>query len=158
MPRRSAGLLLYRRAQQLELLLVHPGGPWWARRDAGAWSIPKGELRAGEDPLQVAERELTEELGRPAPGGERVDLGEIRQAGGKLVRAWAVEGDFDTTTVHSNELVLHWPPRSGTLRSFPEVDRAEWVTPEEARRRLVPAQVELLQRLLSHLGGQPTAP
>lgn len=140
------------------MLLVHPGGPWWAARDAGAWSIPKGEVDGDEDPLQAAEREFAEELGSPPPGGERVELGEVRQAGGKLVRAWAVQGDLDTATVHSNEMVLRWPPRSATLRTFPEVDRAEWVTPEEARRRLVPAQVELLERLLRHLAGGPVPP
>ena len=130
---------------------MHPGGPVWARRDLGAWSIPKGEHDEHEDPLEAARREYEEELGSPPPVGEPVELGEIRQKSGKLVRAWGLLGDLDTTTVHSNTFELEWPPRSGTVRSFPEVDRAEWFALPEARRRLIPAQAPLLERLAEAL-------
>jgi predicted NUDIX family NTP pyrophosphohydrolase len=148
MPRRSAGIALYRRSQpELEVLLVHPGGPLWARRDAGVWSIPKGEYEDGEDPAAAARREFAEELGSPVPEGELIDLGEVKQRSGKLVRAWALAGDLDATTITSNTFALEWPPRSGRTREFPEVDRAEWFTLEEARARINPAQVPLLDRL-----------
>jgi predicted NUDIX family NTP pyrophosphohydrolase len=148
MPRRSAGIALYRRSQpELEVLLVHPGGPLWARRDAGVWSIPKGEYEDGEDPAAAARREFAEELGSPVPEGELIDLGEVKQRSGKLVRAWAVAGDLDATTITSNTFALEWPPRSGRTREFPEVDRADWFTLEEARARVNPAQVPLLDRL-----------
>ena len=124
---RSAGLLLYRQpAGELEVLLVHPGGPLWARRDLGAWSIPKGEYGPEEDPLTAARREFLEELGSPPPDGELLDLGEIRQRSGKLVRAWALAADFDATRIKSNLFSMQWPPRSGQMREFPEVDRAQW--------------------------------
>lgn len=163
MARLSAGLLLYRRPatraderapadDAVEVLLVHPGGPFWARRDDGAWSIPKGELDQGEDPLAAAEREVTEELGMPVPPGPRRDLGEIVQRGGKRVHAWAVEGDVDPATVQGNHFELEWPPRSGRVQSFPEVDRAAWFTLSSARRKILPAQTELLDRLAA-LGG-----
>jgi predicted NUDIX family NTP pyrophosphohydrolase len=148
MPRRSAGIALYRRSEPgLEILLVHPGGPLWARRDAGVWSIPKGEYEDGEDPAAAARREFAEELGSPVPEGELIDLGEVKQRSGKLVRAWALGGDLDATTITSNTFALEWPPRSGRTREFPEVDRAEWFTLEEARERINPAQVPLLDRL-----------
>jgi predicted NUDIX family NTP pyrophosphohydrolase len=148
MPRRSAGIALYRRSEPgLEVLLVHPGGPLWARRDAGVWSIPKGEYEDGEDPAVAARREFAEELGSPVPEGELIDLGEVKQRSGKLVRAWALPGDLDATTITSNTFALEWPPRSGRTREFPEVDRAEWFTLEEARERINPAQVPLLDRL-----------
>jgi predicted NUDIX family NTP pyrophosphohydrolase len=148
-PVRSAGIVLYRRYgdRRPEVLLVHPGGPIWARRDLGAWSIPKGEYADDEDPLVAARREYEEEIGTAPPDGEPIELGEIRQTSGKLVRAWALAGDLDTTTVHSNTFELEWPPRSGTIGSYPEVDRAEWFALPEARRRLIPAQVPLLERL-----------
>jgi predicted NUDIX family NTP pyrophosphohydrolase len=148
-PKMSAGLLLYRDsvAGGLEVLLVHPGGPFWARKDAGAWSIPKGELDEGEDPAERAEEEFAEELGRPAPAGRRLDLGEIRQAGGKRVRAWAVHGDLDARATSSNTFDMEWPPRSGEFRSFPEVDKAEWFSLEDARTKLLAGQVPLLERL-----------
>jgi predicted NUDIX family NTP pyrophosphohydrolase len=144
----SAGILLYRRREdELEVLLVHPGGPFWARRDAGAWSIPKGEYAPDEEPLAAARREFEEELGIGPPEGPVLDLGEIRQRGGKLVRAWALEGDLDASAVSSNTLELEWPPRSGRLIQVPEVDRAEWLTLERAREKINPAQAELLDRL-----------
>ena len=153
MPRRSAGILLYRRRQgALEVLLVHPGGPAWANRDAGAWSIPKGEYGDGEAPRAVALREFEEETGQPPPDGELVALGEIRQRGGKLVTAWATSGDLDPEQVTSNTFKMQWPPRSGQWRTFPEVDRAGWFDPATAREKLLPAQAELVDRLLAVLG------
>lgn len=146
--RRSAGILLYRRRPQaLEVLLVHPGGPFWARRDRGAWSVPKGEYLADEEPLAAARREFAEELGVAPPEGPVVDLGEVRQRGGKHVRAWGLEGEVDVSAVHSNTFELEWPARSGSFIQVPEVDRAEWFGLEEARRRINVAQVELLDRL-----------
>jgi predicted NUDIX family NTP pyrophosphohydrolase len=145
---RSAGLLLYRQIDGgLEVLLVHPGGPIWARRDAGAWSAPKGEYAAGEAPLSAARREFEEELGVAPPDGPVEDLGEVRQKSGKVVRAWALPGELDAGAVHSNTFSMEWPPRSGKLQEFPEVDRAQWFTVDEARRRINRAQVELLDRL-----------
>ena len=130
MPKRSAGILLYERAgADLMVLLVHPGGPFWARKDAGAWSIPKGEYAQGEDALAVAVREFEEETGM-RPAGEFRALGEVTQSGGKMVAAWAVEGDFDPAALKSNRFELEWPPRSGRMQSFPEVDRAEWFDAE----------------------------
>jgi predicted NUDIX family NTP pyrophosphohydrolase len=155
--RRSAGLLLYRRAAPgLQVLLVHPGGPLWARRDLGAWSIPKGEYADDEDPLAAARREFEEELGSPPPGpvsaAGLLDLGEIRQKSGKLVHAWALPGDLDLAGISSNTFAMEWPPRSGQLKEFPEVDRAQWFDPDEARAKLNPAQVALLERLQEALG------
>jgi predicted NUDIX family NTP pyrophosphohydrolase len=145
---RSAGILLHRcRGKRLEVLLVHPGGPFWARRDLGAWSIPKGEYEGDEDPLVAARREFQEELGVAPPDGPTLDLGEIRQKGGKLVCAWALDGDLDAAAVVSNTFPLQWPPRSGKWIEVPEVDCAEWFTLEEARQRINPAQVALLDRL-----------
>jgi len=153
MARRSAGLVLYRRRDgAVELLLVHPGGPLWARRDAGAWSIPKGEVGEGEDPRGVALREFEEETGHPPPRGELVALGEVRQRGGKLVTAWAAAGDLDPAAITSNTFTLEWPPRSGRRRQFPEVDRAGWFDPATAREKLLAAQAELVDRLLAALG------
>jgi predicted NUDIX family NTP pyrophosphohydrolase len=153
MARRSAGLLLYRRRDgAVELLLVHPGGPLWARRDAGAWSIPKGEVGEGEDPRAVALREFEEETGQPPPQGELVALGEVRQRGGKLVTAWAAAGDLDPAAITSNTFTLEWTPRSGRRREFPEVDRAGWFDPATARDKLLAAQAELVDRLLAALG------
>jgi predicted NUDIX family NTP pyrophosphohydrolase len=146
--RRSAGIVLYRRAGgTLEVLLVHPGGPFWANRDAGAWSIPKGEHADDEAPLLAARREFAEELGVQPPDGEAADLGEVRQKSGKVVRAWAVAGDLDTTAVTSNTFTIQWPPRSGRMREFPEVDRAQWFGLAHAREKINPAQAALLERL-----------
>lgn len=147
MPKQSAGLLVFRRREDaLEVLLVHPGGPFWSKRDLGAWSIPKGEPDAGEDPLAAARREVEEETGLRA-AGPFVALGAVRQRGGKEVRAWATPGDFDPAALRSGEFELEWPPRSGQRRRFPEVDRAAWFGLEEARRRILPAQAPLLDRL-----------
>jgi predicted NUDIX family NTP pyrophosphohydrolase len=153
-PKVSAGLLVYRPGPGggIEVLLVHPGGPFWARKDAGAWSIPKGEYDEGDDPAARAEAEFVEELGSPAPSGPRLDLGEVRQAGGKRVRAWAVAGDLDARAATSNTFEMEWPPRSGEHRSFPEVDRAEWFSVEQARTKLLAGQLPLLDRLESITG------
>jgi predicted NUDIX family NTP pyrophosphohydrolase len=149
----SAGILLYRRAGgTVEVLLVHPGGPYWARRDLGAWSIPKGEHGDEEEALAAARREFEEETGSAPAAGELVDLGSVRQKAGKVVRAWGLEGDLDPATIRSNTFALEWPPRSGRVREFPEVDRAEWFGAGEARERINPAQAEFLDRLLAHLG------
>ena len=153
MPRRSAGILLYRRHQgALEVLLVHPGGPMWVNRDAGAWSIPKGEYSDDEDPQAVALREFQEETGQPPPTGDLVALGEIRQKGGKVVTAWAAPGDLDPEAITSNTFKLQWPPNSGRWRTVPEVDRAGWFDPSTAKDKLLAAQAELVDRLLVVLG------
>jgi predicted NUDIX family NTP pyrophosphohydrolase len=146
--RRSAGIVLHRRRDgELEVLLVHPGGPAWARRDLGAWSIPKGEYEPDEEPLTAARREFKEELGTAAPDGEAVDLGEIRQKSGKQVRAFALAGDLDVGVVRSNTFPFEWPPRSGKMIEIPEVDRAEWFSVPVAREKINPAQAALLGRL-----------
>jgi len=150
----SAGVLLFRDPAAPEFLLAHPGGPFWARKDLGAWTIPKGEPDPGEEPQQCALRELGEELGPAAPTldpAELIELGSIRQKGGKVVRAWGAEADFDPAALDSNSFELEWPPRSGTRSEFPEVDRAEWFDPDEARRRILPAQAPLVDRLLEAL-------
>lgn len=147
--RRSAGILLYRRGADgdREVLLVHPGGPFWTRKDLGAWSIPKGEHGDEEDPQACALRELEEETGVALDAGGLMDLGEVRQRGGKVVRAWACEGDLDVTRLVSNTFTMEWPPRSGRQQEFPEVDRAAWFEVDEARRRINPAQAAFLDRL-----------
>jgi predicted NUDIX family NTP pyrophosphohydrolase len=145
---RSAGILLFReRNGAVEVLLVHPGGPAWAKRDLGAWSIPKGEYLADEDPLVAARREFQEELGVPAPSGEVHELGEVRQRSGKRVVAWALRGDMDVSNITSNTFMFEWPPRSGRKIEIPEVDRAEWFPIEVARDKINPGQVPLLDRL-----------
>lgn len=152
--RRAAGLILYRHGRAgLEVLLAHPGGPIFARRDAGHWSIPKGEPD-GDEPLEaVALREFAEETGHAPPAGERLALGSIRQRGGKVVHAWAVEGDLDPAAAHSNTFELTWPPGSGTVVVVPEIDRVEWFGLDEARRRIKEAQIPLLDRLEAMLAG-----
>lgn len=151
----SAGLLLYRRhGGALEVLLVHPGGPFFQRRDLGAWSLPKGEVGPGEDPQAAARRELAEETGLSAPGVGLRDLGEVRQRGGKRVRAWAFEGDCDPGALRSNHFELEWPPRSGRVRQFPEVDRAAFFALAEARERINPAQAAFLDRLAAALDSE----
>ena len=153
MARQSAGLLVFRRAEgRLELLLAHPGGPFFQRKDLGVWTIPKGEYEEDEPPEAAAEREFAEEVGLVAPDGVWLDLGEVRQASGKRVRAFAVEGDLDTTGAVSNLFEMEWPPGSGTRGEYPEVDRVEWFEPEEARRRLNPAQVAFVDRLTTLTG------
>lgn len=152
MPERSAGILLYRRGGEgLEVFLVHPGGPFWAKKDEGAWSIPKGLLDAGEDPESAARREFAEEVGE-LPQGPLAPLGEFRQRSGKVLVAFALEGDFDPSRLVSNTFEMEWPPRSGRRARFPEVDRGEWFTAAEAVRRINPGQapaIEALVRLLS---------
>jgi predicted NUDIX family NTP pyrophosphohydrolase len=148
MPKQSAGLLLYRKSSgQLEVLLVHPGGPFWAKKDDGAWSIPKGEYTSDEDPLAAARREFEEELGSSVDG-EFTPLGAVKQAGGKVVHAWAVRGDFDPAQLKSSPFSMEWPPRSGRQQEFPEVDRAEWFSVEIARMKILKGQAEFLDRLL----------
>jgi predicted NUDIX family NTP pyrophosphohydrolase len=150
--RRSAGLLLYRRSDgDIEVLLAHPGGPIWAKRDEGVWTVPKGEIETGEEPWDVARREFEEETGHPPPDGEAIDLGEIRQKGGKLVVAWALEGDLDPAAARSNTFPFQWPPRSGQWITVPEIDRVEWFAPDEAHRRIKDTQIPFIDRLLDAL-------
>ena len=152
MPKRSAGILMYRRpGADIELLLVHPGGPFWARKDLGAWSIPKGEYSEGEDALAVARREFEEETGA-RPRGDLLPLGELVQPGRKIVTAWALEGDFDPAGLKSNLFEIEWPPKSGRKQSFPEVDRAQWFSPADARRKILKGQSEFIARLLKAIG------
>ena len=146
-PRRSAGILLYRRSPDLQVLLAHMGGPFWQRKDAGAWTIPKGEPAEGEDGLATAEREFAEELGLPVPAGPRIDLGEVRQSGGKIVHIWAVEGELDPEAMSPGTFEMEWPPRSGRRETFPEVDRAAWLSPERAAELILTAQRDFLTRL-----------
>jgi predicted NUDIX family NTP pyrophosphohydrolase len=149
----SAGILLYRaRGPEFRVLLVHPGGPFWAKKDEGAWSIPKGEYDEGEDPLIVARREFEEELGSPAPAGEPIALGELVQPSRKIVAAYALEGDFDVSRLRSNLFEMEWPPKGGSMQSFPEVDRAAWFTPEEALAKILPGQRPFIDLLVERLG------
>jgi predicted NUDIX family NTP pyrophosphohydrolase len=149
--KRSAGILMYKRSgAELLLLLVHPGGPFWARKDLGAWSIPKGEYEEGEEALAAAKREFCEELGAE-PRGDFLELGEIVQPSRKLISAWAVEGDFDPRQLKSNTFELEWPPKSGRRQHFPEVDRAEWFALAEARRKILPGQTGFMDRLIARL-------
>ena len=152
MAKRSAGILMYRRSGgELELLLVHPGGPFWVNKDLGAWSIPKGEYAPDESPLAVAQREFEEETGARLHG-DFAPLGEVEQPGRKVVTGWAVEGDFDTAALKSNCFELEWPPKSGHKASFPEVDRAQWFSVAEAQRRILQGQSPFIERLLAMLG------
>jgi len=153
MQKRSAGILFYRyRAdRRLEVFLVHPGGPFWKNKDAGAWSLPKGEYEGGDDPFEAAKREFLEETGYPAPEGEYLSLSEIKQPSGKLVTAWAVEGDCPEE-IKSNTFSMEWPPKSGKMQDFPEVDRAGWFPLAEARNKILPGQVGFLERLTKHIG------
>ncbi|HKC27349.1 MAG TPA: NUDIX domain-containing protein [Jatrophihabitans sp.] len=156
-PARSAGLLLFRRTERgLEVLLGHLGGPYFAKRDAGAWSIPKGEYGPDEESLAAARREFTEEFGSAPPAGELVELGTVRQRNGKLVTAWAVEADFDAEGVVSNTFEIEWPPRSGRRQSFPEIDRAGWFDLVTARGKMIAGQDSLIDRLLERIAGAPT--
>jgi len=147
--KRSAGIVLWRRLDSgaVEVFLGHMGGPYWARKDAGAWTIPKGEIEPGEEPLDVARREFCEEIGSPVPSGELIDLGEVRQAGGKTVLAWAVEGDLDASTTVSSTFELEWPPKSGRMQAFPEIDRAAWFDLATAAEKIVVRQRTFLDRL-----------
>jgi predicted NUDIX family NTP pyrophosphohydrolase len=155
MPKRSAGLLLYRRNDAgLEVFLVHPGGPHWSKKDLGAWSIPKGEYTDAEDPLAAAKREFSEETGFTVDG-IFVALGSIKQTGGKVVSVWALEGDCDPAKLTSNLCQLQWPPRSGKTIEFPEVDRGEWFSLHEAHDRILPSQSPMLMRLVDYVGHKP---
>ncbi len=154
MTKKSAGLLLYRRLSDtpaIEVLLVHPGGPFWRNKDEGAWTIPKGEFDDSEDPRDAAKREFTEELGSPPPNGDYIALKRIKQKNGKTVHAWAVEGDFDLHHLRSNTISLEWPPKSGRTQEFPEVDRAEWFRPETAKQKILFGQDALIDELVSLL-------
>ena len=145
---RSAGILLWRRSHgPLEVLLGHPGGPFFAGKDAGSWTVLKGEIEPGEEPFAVARREFAEETGHPAPEGASIELGEIRQKGGKVVLAWALEGDLDPADAVSNTFEMAWPPRSGRLQTFPEIDRVAWFEVAAAREKINAAQVSFLERL-----------
>lgn len=143
----TAGLLLYRRREELEVFLVHPGGPFWVRKDAGTWSLPKGELAEGENPLQAAKREFTEETGFLIDG-RFLPLDPVKQAGGKVVHAWAVEADCDPSRLCSNLFSMEWPPKSGRMQQFPEADRGGWFTIAAAREKILPAQGKFLDQLL----------
>jgi predicted NUDIX family NTP pyrophosphohydrolase len=157
MPQHSAGILLYRRRGRLiEVLLVHPGGPFWTNKDAGAWSIPKGGYQPGEDAYAAARREFEEETGA-RPAGEPVALGSFRQSAGKIVEAWAIEGTFDPDSLKSNTFAMEWPPRSGRIHQFPEVDRAAWFNPAVAERKILKGQRPILEALFKRLEeGRPT--
>lgn len=157
MAHESAGLLMFRKHDgRLQVLLVHPGGPFWAKKDYGAWSVPKGEVSAGEDALSTAKREFEEETGI-APSGEFLPLGAIKQKGGKIVEAWAFEGNCDPRAIKSNTFVLEWPPRSGKTREFPEIDRAGFFDIEEAERRINAAQAAFLSKLANALADRSQA-
>jgi predicted NUDIX family NTP pyrophosphohydrolase len=156
MPKRSAGLLPFRITADgtLQVFVVHPGGPFWAKKDEGAWSVAKGEYGDDEEASLAAEREFAEELGVAGPPGPRIDLGDVKQANGKLVRAWAVDAPtFEVDHVVSNEFEMEWPPRSGLIEHFPEVDRAEWMSAETAKVKLVGAQRAFVDRLAERIGG-----
>ncbi len=147
----SAGILLYRWRDTVEVLLVHPGGPFWARKDEGAWFIVKGEVEPDEDLLAAAEREFGEELGLALPAGERIPLGSLKNKSGKLIHAWAVEGDLDVSGIRSNTCQIEWPPRSGKRIEIPEVDRAEFFSIEQALGKMSPAEQEFLRRLAERM-------
>jgi predicted NUDIX family NTP pyrophosphohydrolase len=150
--KRSAGLLLFRQVDAgVEVLLGHMGGPFWARKDAGAWSIPKGEYEPDEEPLAAARREFTEELGLPAPSGDLLELGEVRQSGGKVVTVWAIEGDLDPATIVPGTFELEWPRGSGVRREFPEIDRAAWFDLDQAATKIVGGQRPFLDRLVERI-------
>jgi predicted NUDIX family NTP pyrophosphohydrolase len=150
--KQSAGILVYRLSQQdVEVLLVHPGGPFWTKKDDGAWFIPKGEIEPGEEPLEAALREFREELGMAPPSDEPHPLGTVKNKGGKLIYGWALPGDLDLAAFKSNMFSLEWPPRSGKVREFPEVDRAQYFGVEQALKKMHPAELPLIQRLLEHL-------
>jgi predicted NUDIX family NTP pyrophosphohydrolase len=153
MPVRSAGLLLFRRTPSLEVLLAHPGGPFWARKDDGAWSVPKGEYAEDEAPLDAARREFVEELGLPVPPGPVLELGTVHQPSGKHITVWALSGDLDPAAVVPGVFSLEWPPRSGRTQEFPEVDRVAWFPLDEARVKLLKGQLPFLDRLLTALSG-----
>ena len=153
MKKQSAGFLVYRiKNNQPEVLIAHMGSPWWAKKDRGAWSIPKGEYNPdNEEPLKVAKREFEEELGTKTPAGKLIELGTVEQKNNKTVVVWALHGDLDLSEIRSNRFSIEWPPRSGKMQEFPEIDRAGWFTLNQAAQKLIPAQVEFLDRLAKHL-------
>jgi predicted NUDIX family NTP pyrophosphohydrolase len=149
-PKLSAGVLLYRASDGVvEVLIAHPGGPFWARKDDGVWSIPKGEYNEGDDPWAAAQREFAEEIGLPLPDGPRIDFGPVKQPSGKVVTGFAVLGDLDTTDARSNTFEMEWPKGSGKMREFPEVDRIGWFPMAQARIKLLKGQREFLERLMT---------
>ena len=153
MKKLSAGLIVYRKTgNTIEVLIAHMGSPWWAKKDKGAWSIPKGEYQEGDDPLANAKREFKEELGLEPPDGELIELGTIEQKNNKTVIAWAVEGELDTNTTTSNKITIEWPPRSSQMQEFPEIDRTAYFPLNVAAQKLIPAQTEFLDRLAEKLG------
>ena len=157
MPKHSAGIVLYRPAKKgWEVLIVHPGGPFWAKKDKAAWSIPKGEYAPEEDALAAAKREFTEEIGSPPPDGDYLDLGEVKQPSGKLVHVWALQHDFDLANFKSNMFEMEWPPRSGQKQQFEEADKAAWVSLATATVKLVKGQVAFIEKLAEQLGATST--
>ena len=157
--KQSAGLLIYRQKNgKVEVLLVHPGGPFWARKDEGAWDIPKGEIDEGEEPFQAAQREFKEEIGTKPPQGKVQDLGKVKIKSGKEIQAWAIKGDLDLAKFKSDNFTMEWPPRSGKTQEFPEVDKAEWFDLATAKHKLNPAKVEFISRLETKLGLEPSGP
>lgn len=159
MPKLSAGLLLYRVADgSVEVLIGHPGGPFWAKKDDGAWSIPKGEYVEGEQPWEVARREFEEELGMPAPEGPRIAFPPLKQPSGKVITAFAVRGDLNLTGTFSNTFTLEWPKGSGNVREYPEIDRVAWFSVPDARSKLLKGQRPLLDQLMDAVGDAESAP
>jgi len=153
MAKQSAGLLLYKRAaKDILVLLVHPGGPFWAKKDKGSWSIPKGEFIEGEDPQDAAKREFREELGLTSPEGQTIDLGSVKQSSGKMVYIWAQESDLDISKMKSNMFEMQWPPKSGQMQQFPEADKAAWLTLAQASEKIVKGQLPFLERLAEQFG------
>lgn len=157
MPKQSAGLLLYRNNYVLEVLLAHPGGPFWGKKDKGVWSIPKGEF-IGEEPFEAAKREFKEEIGQDVPDDVYIDLETVKLSSGKVIYAWAAEADIDVRNVKSNTFSIEWPPKSGQQQDFPEVDRAEWLKLEKAYAKIHPSQIPFLDRLAKELGADYTLP
>jgi predicted NUDIX family NTP pyrophosphohydrolase len=159
MPKLSAGLLLYRTTEgYVEVLIGHPGGPFWAKKDDGAWSIPKGEYAEGEDPWSAARREFEEELGKPPPDGPRIDFPPLRQPSGKVITAYAVRGDLDLDGTVSNTFTMEWPKGSGNVRDYPEIDRVDWFSVDAARSKLLKGQRPLLDQLMDAVGDAESAP
>ena len=159
MKKQSAGILLYKKTEtNIEVLLAHPGGPYWAKKDSGSWSIPKGEFEDSEQPLDAAKREFSEELGMILPEGELHALGEVKQKSGKVIYAWASEADLDVTTVKSNSFEVEWPPKSGQMQQFPEVDKVAWFSLKAALKKIVPGQAVFLERLAEKHGITVTNP